>query len=215
MYDYGYSYDYGSTAAGVATGFAAVGIIALIIWLIGIAASVLTIVATWKVLVKAGKPGWAAIVPVYNIIVLLEVTELPMWYIALLFVPGANVYATFKIYIDLAKKFGKDVGFGIGLVFLGPVFMSILAFNKDIKYVGASAAAQPAYQGQPVYQNQPAQPAYQSQPVQPTGQEFGQPTNPTAQEFGQPAQPAPTFCTGCGSQLAPNTRFCTSCGKQQ
>ena len=54
---------------------------------------ILTIIATWKMFTKAGKPGWAAIIPVYNIIVMLEIAELPMWYIALFLIPFANIYA--------------------------------------------------------------------------------------------------------------------------
>ena len=80
------------------------------------------LVSTWKVYKKAGKPGWASIVPIYNIIVLLQICDLPLWYLALLFLPFANIYVLFKMYIELAHKFGKSTGFGIALIFFSFVF---------------------------------------------------------------------------------------------
>ena len=101
---------------------------------ISIIPTILLIIATWKVYKKARKPGWASIVPIYNLIILLEIVELPMWYIVLFFVPIANIYATFKIYIELAHKFGKSTGFGVATVFFGPIFIPILAFSKNCVY---------------------------------------------------------------------------------
>ena len=208
MYDYGYYgneyYDYADGMAGAATtGVAVAGVGFLIFWLISMAISVFTLICMWKVFKKAGKPGWAAIVPIYNIVVMLEITELPMWYIALFFVPFANIYAMFKIYIEFAKKFGKSAGFGVGMVFFSPIFLGILAFGKNSNYVGAQSNVQQPVQSQPMYQ-QPVQPQpmYQ-QPVQP------QPVQPTVNQSSTPA-----FCTGCGNAMTPGTKFCTRCGKQ-
>ena len=88
MYDYDL-YDY---SAGVST-TSSIGTFPLIG---GSLASILIIVSLWKIFKKAGKPGWASIVPIYNMIVLLEITELPLWYIVLFFIPFANIYALFK-----------------------------------------------------------------------------------------------------------------------
>ena len=131
MYDYGYnygydSYDYGSAGSAVGI-FAGVGVV---MWIIGMALAVFSIISMWKLFKKAGKPGWASIVPIYNMIVMIEIAELPMWYIALFFVPFANIYAMFKIYIEIAHKFGKSTGFGVGMVFLGIIFIPMLAFGK-------------------------------------------------------------------------------------
>lgn len=98
------------------------------IFIIGL--SLLTIISMWKIYTKANKPGWAVLVPVYNIYVLLEIAELPVWYLLLLMIPIANIYVIFKTYIELAHKFGKSTGFGIGLIFLNFVFMPILAFGS-------------------------------------------------------------------------------------
>lgn len=141
MYDYGYNYGYGYDSYDSAA--SAVGILAgvgIIMWIIGMAVSVISIIAMWKLYKKAGKPGWASIVPVYNIIVMLEIAELPMWYIALFFVPFANIYAIFKIYIEIAHKFGKSTGFGVGMVFLNFVFIPMLAFGKS-QYKGVVSSS--------------------------------------------------------------------------
>lgn len=80
---------------------------------------------------KANKEGWEAIVPVYNTVVLIELSGLPMWYLALYFIPFANIYASIAVDIEVAKKFNKSVCFGIGLAFLTPIFLGILAFDKS------------------------------------------------------------------------------------
>lgn len=135
MYDYGYGYgtpDY-NTASSIAGGIAGIGAIMLVGTLI---LSVVLIIALWKIYTKAGKPGWAAIVPIYNFIVLIQITELPMWYILLFFVPFGNIYAMFKIYIELAHKFGKSTGFGVATVFFSIVCLPILGFSKNCIYNG-------------------------------------------------------------------------------
>ena len=131
-YDYDL-YDYGAVSMQPQSGAPLV-----ILMIISLLLSILLIVSMWKIYKKAGKPGWAAIVPVYNIIVLLEIAELPLWYIALFLVPFANIYAMFKIYIELAHKFGKSTGFGVASVFFSVICFPILAFNKNIVYKNAS-----------------------------------------------------------------------------
>ena len=104
---------------------------------------VLKIVAMWKLFNKAGKPGWASIVPVYNIIVLFEIIGYKWYYIFLFllgWVPivGQLALVVFSIHynVKLSKAFGKDIGYGIGLAFLPVVFVPIFAFSKNINYVG-------------------------------------------------------------------------------
>lgn len=133
-------YSSSSGAAGLTGAIAAfIGVV----WIIAMGMYVLQIIAMWKIFTKANKPGWASIVPVYNIYTLLQIAEVPTWYLLLLIIPVANIYATFKMYIELAHKFGKDTGFGIGLVLLNPVFILVLAFgnatyidNENIGYKG-------------------------------------------------------------------------------
>lgn len=101
---------------------------------------VVAIASMWKVFTKAGKPGWACIIPIYNLIILLEIIGRPAWWIILYFIPIANIVVLFLVSIDLSKSFGKDAGFGIGLALLSIVFYPILAFS-DAKYVGPVAQA--------------------------------------------------------------------------
>lgn len=90
----------------------------------------------WKVFTKAGRPGWEGIVPFYNQWVLVtEICKLEPLIFILSLIPFANIYAQWVTCQALAKKFGKTDGFGVGLFFLGIIFMAILAFG-DAEYVG-------------------------------------------------------------------------------
>jgi Family of unknown function (DUF5684) len=107
-----------------------------IIGLIYLAIVIGIIAGFWKVFVKAGKPGWAAIIPIYNFIVLLEIAGKPLWWVILLFIPVVNLVIAILVSIEVAKKFGKGTGFGIGLALLGFVFYPILGFG-GAQYQGA------------------------------------------------------------------------------
>lgn len=108
------------------------------IMLVYIGIIVLVIAGFWKTFVKAGKPGWAAIVPIYNIIVLLEIAGRPLWWIVLFLIPLVSLIALIIVSIDIAKSFGKGVGFGLGLGFLSFIFYPILGFGSA-QYQGPSA----------------------------------------------------------------------------
>lgn len=103
---------------------------------IGSVVGILAIVSLWIIFKKAGKPGWASIVPIYDIIVFIQIAGLPIWYLVLLIIPFANIYAIFKIYIELAHKFGKSTGFGVLSVFFSGICLPILAFDKNATYKG-------------------------------------------------------------------------------
>lgn len=96
---------------------------------------ILMVAAFWTIFKKAGKPGWACLIPIYNFIVLLEITGKPWWWILLMLIPIANIVFIIIIYHNLSLSFGKDVGFTIGLILLGIVFFPILAFG-EAKYIG-------------------------------------------------------------------------------
>jgi len=112
----------------------------IIVGLIWVAIIVLMIVSAWKVFTKAGQPGWAAIIPIYNIVVLLKIVGKPLWWIVGLIIPIVNFVVLVLVMLALAKAFGKGVGFAIGLMLLGFVFMPILAFS-DAKYTAPAADA--------------------------------------------------------------------------
>lgn len=111
---------------------------ALIPALIGLAFLIFMIASVWKVFVKAGKPGWASIVPIYNGIVMLEIAGRPLWWILLMLIPVVNFVIIIIVMIDLAAKFRKGTGFGVGLAFLGFIFFPILGFGPA-RYVGPQA----------------------------------------------------------------------------
>jgi hypothetical protein len=110
-----------------------------LVGLVGLALAVVVIAGMWKVFEKAGKPGWAAIIPIYNLIVLLEIVGKPLWWIVLFFLPCVNIVAFVLIGIEVAKVFGKDVVFGLGLAFLPFIFYPLLGFG-DARYQGPAAA---------------------------------------------------------------------------
>ena len=115
----------------------------VVFFLIMTAIVIVLIASMWKVFVKAGKPGWAAIVPIYNIIVMLEIVGKPLWWIVLFMIPFANFVAAILIGLEMAKCFGKSQAFGIGLVLLGPIFYPILGFG-DARYLGPQSPLPPA-----------------------------------------------------------------------
>lgn len=117
--------------------------------ILGCVIGVLGIIAMWKIFTKAGKPGWAAIVPVYNMVVLYQIVGLnPLLLLILIgaIIPFVNFLVMIAFFvlniissIRLAKVFGKGTGFAVGLIFLPFIFQLILAFDKS-EYVGVEAA---------------------------------------------------------------------------
>ena len=90
----------------------------------------LIVIPMWKVFTKAGKPGWAVFIPFYNFYVMLKIVNKPTWWLVLIFVPFANVIIKCIVVYYLAKSFGKDIGFTLGLIFLPFIFLPILGFGK-------------------------------------------------------------------------------------
>ena len=131
--DYYVDTSYGvSTSSGLTGAIAAMG---LFFWILSMALGILKIVSLWKIFKKAGKPGWASIVPIYNIYIMCEIAEKEWWYILLLCVPFINIYVMIVLYNGMAKKFGKGGGFVVGMILLPVVFFPMLAFGKDATIV--------------------------------------------------------------------------------
>lgn len=117
------------------SGSDATGLIVLVVYLLFIIA---VVAGMWKMFAKAGEPGWAAIVPIYNIYILLKIVGRPWWWLILMIIPLVSIIVSIVVMVDLAKSFGKGIGFAIGLILLGFVFIPILGFG-DAKYVGPAA----------------------------------------------------------------------------
>ena len=111
--------------------------------ILAIVFAVFIIVAEWKLFSKANQPGWAIFIPIYNILVLLKVAKMSWWNILLLLIPIVNIVITFMVYINIAKNYGKDAGFGVGMVFLPIIFIPVIAFGNavyvDNRVEGAAA----------------------------------------------------------------------------
>jgi hypothetical protein len=112
------------------------GVAGLFCSLIELALIVVVIVGWWKVFEKAGKPGWASIIPFYNAIVLLGIAGKPWWWLLLCFIPFVNFVIVVIVGLNVAKAFGKEAIFGVGLILLPFIFYPILGFG-DAQYQGA------------------------------------------------------------------------------
>lgn len=125
-----YGFDMLSTLAqddggAAAAGFGLMGFVCLI---------VVYVLFMWlcyfKVFEKAGIPGWHAFVPILNIIDLLKIAGRPIWWIVLFLIPIVSLVIMVLVCLDIARKFGKGAGFGIGLALLGIIFFPILGFGS-------------------------------------------------------------------------------------
>jgi len=123
-----YNSDY-AAAAGIGAGLGFTYLVILILVWAGL----------WKIFVKAGKPGWAAIIPIYNAIVLIEIIGKPTIWILWLLIPCVNIVFSIWALNLLSKSFGKSEGYTVGLIILPFVFIPLLGFG-DAKYLGPSAA---------------------------------------------------------------------------
>jgi len=101
-----------------------------IVLLLELAFLALIIAGAWKVFTKANQPGWGCLVPIYNAYLTLKIAGKPAWWLILFFIPVVNVVVAIIASIALAKNFGKDAGFGVGLGLLPFVFYPILGFGS-------------------------------------------------------------------------------------
>ena len=114
-----------SAAVGLAAG------IGLGMVLIFAAIGVFIIACYWKIFTKADKPGWACLVPIYNIIIFLQIINKPWWWLLLMCIPLVNIVIYIMAIHRLSLSFGKGAGFTLGLIFVGIVFIPILAFDNS------------------------------------------------------------------------------------
>jgi hypothetical protein len=99
---------------------------------VGICAiAIFEIASLWKVFTKAGQPGWAALIPIFNLVVMLQIAGKPVWWILLYFIPLVNIFVAVSTLHNISKNFGHDVGFTLGLIFLNGIFIPILAWGDS------------------------------------------------------------------------------------
>ena len=111
------------SSGGGGMGVAIVGLIYLV-FVVAILAGM------WKVFAKAGQPGWAAIVPIYNMVVMLQIAKKPVWWIILFFIPIVGLVIAILVAIETAKRFNQGAGFGVGMALLPFIFYPMLGFGS-------------------------------------------------------------------------------------
>ncbi len=130
------NYDYDpNSSAGAGAVLALFGMMLIPVIIVAI----ITLIGQWKVYTKAGKPGWACIIPIYNLIVMLEIVGKPIWWIFLFFIPCVNIVFLIWTINLISKSFGQEAGFTLGLIFLGFIFWPLLGFG-NYQYLGPAAA---------------------------------------------------------------------------
>jgi hypothetical protein len=101
---------------------------------------IVLVVSMWVIYVKAGKPGWVSIIPIYNVIVLAEIVGKDWWWGLLTMIPFVGQIIVLYLNVRLAGASGKGMGYAIGMVLLPFVFIPMLAWGKA-RYLGPQAAA--------------------------------------------------------------------------
>jgi len=138
-----YTYNYTITQSGDNGAVAGFFVGFWVVWLAVIVAMLFALV---KMYTKAGKPGWAAIVPFYNTWVLAEIGGRPGWWLFLMFIPFVNIVVSVLICLGVARNFGKGDGFGIVALWLFPIvgYMMLGFGSATYKSSTPMATATPA-----------------------------------------------------------------------
>ena len=116
------------------------GHVSPVFWVVYFAFLILMLVAMWKMFTKAGQPGWAILIPIYNLYIMCKIAGRPGWWLLLMLIPFVNLIIFIILYVDIAKNFGNNVGFAIGMLFLPFIFFPILGLGSA-QYQGTAAAA--------------------------------------------------------------------------
>ena len=110
-----------------------------VLWFLYIAAIVAFVAGLWMVFTKAGEDGWKAIIPIWNVLILLKIVGREWWWIILMLIPIVGFIVWIIVALDLAKSYGRGTGFGIGLIIFPYIWSLILGFGSDT-YRGPAAA---------------------------------------------------------------------------
>lgn len=164
----------------------------VIYWILMLGIVVFAIMVIWKIFEKAGKPGWRALVPLYNTYTLFEITWGNGLYFLLLFLAIIPIIGSIAVlvvlivtYVKLARAFGKSDGFAVGLIFLSFIFMAILAFDSST-YLGVAKKEEDG--------------------------DYNREPNPMPNNFNNNASQTTAYCHNCGTPLSSDNAYCPNCG---
>lgn len=130
------------TGQGIMCSEGTVFLLALIVLSAATFSLFLLVLASWRLFRKAGRRGRLAFIPIYNLLVYLDIVQRPRFWIVLLCVPFLNIFIAYILALDLAHAYGKKPGFGVCIFFFAPLFLCVLAFGTS-KYVGRLRPRQP------------------------------------------------------------------------
>ena len=117
-----------------------------------LASIIFYLILLWKFALKTGNPGWSLIIPIYSNFIWCKIARMDTIWCIMSFVPGIilkmypgnleifilsgifSMIVAFCFCNSLAQRFGKGLLFTIGLLFLNPIFLAILTFNKKCIY---------------------------------------------------------------------------------
>lgn len=97
---------------------------------------VFALVVMWRIFTKAGYAGWKCLIPIYNIYCEFQMAWGKGWVFLLLLIPVVNIVIYIMLMVKLAHAFGKSTEFAVGLIFLSVIFLAILAFDDNTRYIG-------------------------------------------------------------------------------
>ena len=198
------NYDAYSTSEAVFGGFlGGMMVFVFVVLIICMTVAILQIIGTWKILTKANKPGWGALIPFYNQYLLCKITGVNPWWIVIVicsgflsFIPviggllsfAASIYFAILLNVSLARSFGKEDSYAVGLILLAPIFYFILG-TKDNKYLGEKPMDDVVFNK-----------------INQTANNNKSKTNNENSNV--------KYCSSCGAQITKDTKYCPSCGKE-
>ena len=174
------------------------------------------IIANWKINEKGKQPGWAAIVPIYNQYILCKIVGVNPWWIVIVLcssviagIPvigplvsaAASIYFLILLNVSLARSFGKEDSFAIGLILLPIVFYPMIAFGKN-EYVGAKPMNDIVFKKISSTNNGSSN----------TNQTVDNNNSTDNNVSTETVQPETKFCPNCGAKVEQGAKFCASCG---
>ena len=114
-------------------------IVSLVPLLVIIPFAIFMIVSGWKVYTKAGQPGWACLVPIYNLYIWIKIAGRPGWWIFLFLIPIVSLVISILVSIEVCRAFGKGIGFALLMIFLPFIALPILACGSAVYTAPAPA----------------------------------------------------------------------------